>query len=680
MGLLTLTLCLTLYSSPLLAERLETMEYSDENAITCGKGLTDCRIRQGNTCIYHDDSMCVSGLAVRGLLCHVRKEHWRPCLRIDLNITTEVFHEASGLPSERGAEPWTNTECAQESPAEATVQVCCSTPDISRHIELTFTTPTSEVHASQTWISFVILLGEADFGSTVMALSSATLKHNFTKRVLVPSIDTVCSQFQAIALCNVPSVSAAINHTTGMAELRLDSEGSSKFRELQACQKMEAEGECFKLEWKENALLIPVSSVAPCLCFQVWWTMNRSSSGLRKEFCPFFNSTVLSISNVSVSVMEAPTTAKASTSDRTALHWNITASCRLDVQLRLCKKVSDTGCHEMKDLMNTMLHIHNRQHQNWKLYNRRWQLLGEFVGVERHPSICVQIKVKGMDVHFVPVCPFEGAVGASQVVLLYPPDVDRGLAELVCGLASCLSSLGFNVSLDMWSRSELSALGPVPWLHSRLDRVQRHGGKVVLVLNQAAWARVEERGRRSVHEEREEHRGAKEANARGDASLPAPPCSDVFSASLSCILADYLQGRAGERFVLAQFEAQPAGPPLGGGPLPELFRGLPLFSLPSQSLSFLTELTRGAQRVQAGNISTVNRRARAGMLRVASRALAGTLRELTGGAGHRLPGLPQDCVGFGAEDAWESIPLQPGQSSPPDNPDLPSKTNTANWV
>uniref|UniRef100_A0AAY5EBG7 SEFIR domain-containing protein n=1 Tax=Electrophorus electricus TaxID=8005 RepID=A0AAY5EBG7_ELEEL len=373
-----------------------------------------------------------------------------------------------------------------------------------------------------TWISFVILLGEADFGSTVMALSSATLKHNFTKRVLVPSIDTGYSLTHP--LCFITHNPHFITHkTTGMAELRLDSEGSSKFRELQACQKMEAEGECFKLEW-----------------------------------------VILSVSNVSVSVMEAPTTVKASTTDRTALHWNITALCRLDVELRLCKKVSDTGCHEMKDLMNTMLHIHNRQHQNWKLYNRRW--VRYYIMTRAHWSVpllvcvvlicltvlaayAIQGKLKGWVLRWLKVDDISRAVGASQVVLLYPPDVDRGLAELVCGLASCLSSLGFNVSLDMWSRSELSALGPVPWLHSRLDRVQRHGGKVVLVLNQAAWARVEERGCRSVHEEREEHRGAKEANARGDASLPAPPCSDVFSASLSCILADYLQGRAGERFV-----------------------------------------------------------------------------------------------------------------------------------
>lgn len=259
-------------------------------------------------------------------------------------------------------------------------------------------------------------------------------------------------------------------------------------------------------------------------------------------------------------------------------------------------------------------------------------------------------------------------------MLLYPPDADSSLAELVCRLGSGLSSLGFGVSLDLWSRSELNALGPVPWLHSRLDRVQRHGGKVVLVLTQAAWARAEEWGRHANARDGEEQKEEKEEEDSGH-HVSVSRYSDVFSASLSCILADYLQGRAGERFVLAQFEAQPGAPLSTGGLLPELFRGLPLFSLPSQSLGFLTELTNGTRRRHAGG--GANRRMRAGVLRAGSKALAEALRELRGGTGYRLAGLSQ---GFRTEDPWESIPLQQGLSSPTASPELLSKSSTVNWV
>lgn len=179
-------------------------------------------------------------------------------------------------------------------------------------------------------------------------------------------------------------------------------------------------------------------------------------------------------------------------------------------------------------------------------------------------------------------------------MLLYPPDNDQAVLGLVCRLGLSLSSLGFSVSLDLWSQAELSVLGPVPWLHSRLDRLQRQGGKVVLVLTQAAWERAEEWGSRGSRGSRGWERDTlwgRGCDEDGESAVGCrSPYSDVFSASLSCILADYLQGRAGERFTLVQFESLPPG---SCRPLPELFRGLPLFSLPSQSLGFLTELALG---------------------------------------------------------------------------------------
>lgn len=261
--------------------------------------------------------------------------------------------------------------------------------------------------------------------------------------------------------------------------------------------------------------------------------------------------------------------------------------------------------------------------------------------------------------------------------MLYRPDDDQALPELMSHLGSSLQALGFSVSLDLWSQAELSVLGPVPWLHSRLNRLQRQGGKVVLVLTQAAWIRAEEWGVRSWERNTPKERNRDMEEEKGGRSCAASsPCVDVFTASLSCILADYLQGRAGERFMLVQFESLPPEPPGGFRPLPELFRGLHVYSLPSQSLGFLTELAGARQMATASA-----RRKRAGGLRMASRALARGLSGFTAGTTVlRLAGVSQSCVGVGIEDSGETVPLQPCLITPPSSPDSSPKVSEMDWV
>lgn len=252
------------------------------------------------------------------------------------------------------------------------------------------------------------------------------------------------------------------------------------------------------------------------------------------------------------------------------------------------------------------------------------------------------------------------------MVLLYPPDEnEQALPGLLCQLGSSLQDLGFTVSLDLWSQTELSILGPVPWLHSRLDRLQRQGGKVVLVLTQVTWTRAEEWGALSCSRSTPTENNRNKENPEGS-SPTSSHRADVFGASLSCILADCLQGRAGERFMLVQFESLPPEPPGSFRPLPQLFRGLHVYSLPSQSLGFLTELA-GAQR--AASAST--RRKRAGGLRIASRALAQKLSGFTAGTNVlQVPLLPQGCVG--GQDLGETVPLNSclitDECSPDTNP------------
>lgn len=259
---------------------------------------------------------------------------------------------------------------------------------------------------------------------------------------------------------------------------------------------------------------------------------------------------------------------------------------------------------------------------------------------------------------YVNILLFPCAVHGNQVVLLYPPDSDPALPKLMNHLGSSLRTLGFTVSLDLWSQGELSALGPIPWLHSRLNQLQRHGGKVVLVLTQATWLRAEEWGAQSW-----EKNNSRERNKDVKDSV-SPASSDVFTASLSCILADYLQGRAGERFTMVQFESLPPKPPGGFRPLPELFRGLHLYSLPSQSLGFLTEL---AEAWPTDNASA--RQKRAGLLRMASRYLAKRLSGFSSASAVlHIEGMSQTCVvvdSFGMELLQSPLgQISPSSSNP----------------
>ncbi|KPP71864.1 hypothetical protein Z043_109187, partial [Scleropages formosus] len=123
----------------------------------------------------------------------------------------------------------------------------------------------------------------------------------------------------------------------------------------------------------------------------------------------------------------------------------------------------------------------------------------------------------------------------GHVVLLYPPDPEEALPGLICWLGSWLSTAGFSVSGDLWSRAD----------HAE------------------DWALAIE----NCH------------TTHGKAAPRCSPYSDVFTAALGCILSDCQQGHAGERFALVQFESLPALPLQSKQPLPEPFRACPVGAL-----------------------------------------------------------------------------------------------------
>uniref|UniRef100_A0AAZ1XD93 SEFIR domain-containing protein n=1 Tax=Oreochromis aureus TaxID=47969 RepID=A0AAZ1XD93_OREAU len=666
---LLLSLCFWLFVS---AGALKIFN-QDTPEFTCSKGLTDCHVDQAPFSDVFPDpysKVDVTQLQLESVLCCSNRQNCSLCLQVTITLQAEEVGDVMDVSEESG----------DDSEKEAFVKVHFSIPGtLERWKVLYFKQSNSTVEKS----TYKLLLREkVDFGSPVM-VSVDSKSQNMT----LPSLKGVCDKELngTIKECG-PRLRVVRDHQRDVI-LQLknaDVRKGDAIKWQMVWDKIPAEQHAWPEE--ENQVVIPSDFVAPCLCFQAWW-----KGSLKTQICPFKNNEdALENMQHSVSV----TLVESHFWDGgTGLIWNVSAPCILEAEVWLCKKDQVGGqCEEVMGSRQRLRAKLNKRSNGYLMKingtnsplepqcpfatsRLRWSLvliIGLlFMCLAILGAYLIQGILQGYVWKWLKDEDVKGAVGGVHVVLLYPPDDNPCLPELLCHLGSSLQTLGFTVSLDLWSHAELSMLGPVPWLHSRLDQLQRQGGKVVLVLTQASWTKAEEWG--AQRSERKRHVEEEEAGRDYPGSSR---CADVFSASLSCVLADYLQGRAGERFMLVQFESFPPEPPGSFRPLPELFRGLHVYSLPSQSLGFLTELA-GARQVATASA----RRKRAGGLRMASRALAQRLSAFTAGSNVlRLVGVHQSCVAVGVEDSGETVPLQPSLITPPSSPDMDLQASEMEWA
>ncbi|KAK2490095.1 hypothetical protein MC885_017864 [Smutsia gigantea] len=172
----------------------------------------------------------------------------------------------------------------------------------------------------------------------------------------------------------------------------------------------------------------------------------------------------------------------------------------------------------------------------------------------------------------------EPAARSRAALLLYSAD-DAGFERLVGALASALCQLPLRVAVDLWSRRELNALGPLAWFHAQRRQTLQEGGTVVLLFSPGAVALCCEWMQD----------GTSAPGVRGP--------HDAFTASLSCVLPDFLQGRAPGRYVGAYFDTL-----LHPDAVPPLFRTVPVFSLPSQLPDFIGTL-QGPGSTRSGRLA-----------------------------------------------------------------------------
>ncbi|XP_077849498.1 interleukin-17 receptor C isoform X19 [Macaca mulatta] len=191
--------------------------------------------------------------------------------------------------------------------------------------------------------------------------------------------------------------------------------------------------------------------------------------------------------------------------------------------------------------------------------------LGEYLLQDLQSGQCLQLWDD--DLGALWACPMDKSAARGRAALLLYSADDSGFERLVGALASALCQLPLRVAVDLWSRREMSAQGPVAWFHAQRRQNLQEGGVVVLLFSPGAVALCSE----WLQE------GVSAPGAHGP--------HDAFRASLSCVLPDFLQGRAPGRYVGACFDRL-----LHPDSVPALFRTVPVFSLPSQLPDFLGAL------------------------------------------------------------------------------------------
>ncbi|KAJ8400176.1 hypothetical protein AAFF_G00398700 [Aldrovandia affinis] len=589
-------LYLSLWASATVLEKIDSDQYS---LLTCEQGLTDCRIRMKYEVPPSPDSefVHVSKLDLRAILYCERGKNCKPCIQIQIHLTITGLQDDSGQSGD-------DEEAREEA---GSVRLCCYIPNglpMCKKLEFRLPPAAVEDHRN-TEARLSLLVSENVYFGSLLLVSAQTVNQTIT----IPSEEDVCSPELrgCVEECNVPMLQTVIDEEKGVALLQLDKEDINSSSPVEMCLKYGEEGECRYKQWNGTDISIPLHSVASCMCFQV----RRIDGSLASMTCPFRNSKEFlrkTWDRVRVSVVPAQTN-----SGDAALAWNLTAPCRLEAELWLCRMGegavrggAEQDCRELEGSRQRITDV-------WQAGWQRGWLKGEFVDIVPHPSLCVLVQVNGMDGVLGPWCPFSttrrrwvfaamlgmlmicvavlgacllhtrlkswmsrwckekdsrGAGGRTRVVLLCPPDTDPSLAMQVSRLGSALGKMGFSVTADLWSRAEMGALGPVPWLHAQMSRLETEGGRAVLILTHAAWERAGQWG------------GKKEERPS--------PYADIFGAALSCLLADRLQGGAAQRFTLVHFQS----PPSGRGALePQILGGLRPYALPSQSFGFLAELT-----------------------------------------------------------------------------------------
>ncbi|KAF7693488.1 hypothetical protein HF521_008804 [Silurus meridionalis] len=493
-------------------------------------------------------------------LCCPTTQTCKPCLltHITLKILVDDDDDVSG-DTHKDSED-------EESPAALTL-CYLSAPNLSSCKRIRFLVKSDAWKNKEKQKITVVLYDGVFLGSSV------NVSLNRTSQVVhIPQNKSVCPSSECQPLRIVPE----IDESRGVVELKAEDKAS-----LLICMKRKGMTSCLPSDWT-----IPLHSVTHCIC-------------------PFDNHTgirINAIRNVSTSVGLTETN-----EGPPALSWNLSAPCRLEVEVWPCQMAvtQGGGCSEVLGF--------RRNATKWEENKSTLWTSGDFQNFTTTDNLhlCVMFKVNGellepvshrgrwSSMIFVVVLvsflltvgvfvfrkrikewlsnsnPTVQSGGRGEVLLVHSSGSDPSLSDTACWFATWLSELGFSVSLDLWNRATVNAMGPIPWLHSQLQRIQKCSGKILVLLSHDAMLRAE-----ACYESW--HVGM----YREDSKLNRKPWhwnNDVFSSAINSLISARIQGGATEHFALVQMGSEELI-------LPELFEGLKIFHLPSESQRLLADL------------------------------------------------------------------------------------------
>ncbi|XP_058230216.1 uncharacterized protein il17rc isoform X1 [Hemibagrus wyckioides] len=568
------------------------MEHDSQCNITCSQGLKGCTVVNKNCVLPQCEGALppststpveVLTLSVEPAICV--KMH-KVCLLIQIQLRVLADDDVSG-----------ETPDDSENEDSAALILCyMSAPNLMSCNEISFIVK-SNTRKNQEELVMVEVQDGVYLGSTV-----TVMLNNMSEKVHVPLASSVCPS-PHVKECKTPRISPNIDVVRGVMELKAEPEDPEV--PLQLCVKRKGMTLCQLSEW-----IIPLHAVTHCMCFQAWKQNKDDKISFRSEKCPFEKEEGLrrnAMRNVSLSVRHVE-----SNEGRLALNWNLSAPCRLEAEVWPCQMAVNVGggCREVPGFRrNTSMGWEENISTVWKS--------DSFLDVRTTNNLppCVMFKVDGQT--FGPFCedyttrvrwiclvvvtlllvvllivavfvlrirhrewlsnsiPTHQSQGLrGEVLLVHLSSSDPSFSDTVCWFATWLSDLGFSVSLDLWNQAEVSKLGPTPWLYSRLQHVQTSGGKILLLLSHDAVLRAK------TYSER----WSCVSNEDDKTSRPSWLWNvDVFSSALSSLFSARLQGGATEHFALVQLDTEALE-------LPELFQGLKLYQLPSESQRLLANL------------------------------------------------------------------------------------------
>uniref|UniRef100_A0A8C1RCS3 Interleukin 17 receptor C n=1 Tax=Cyprinus carpio TaxID=7962 RepID=A0A8C1RCS3_CYPCA len=594
---------------------LERVTHNPENNVICPEAL-NCRVRYTDP-ITPLDVVCgpvyVCSLAVQPKLC-CHKKDCKPCLWINIQLSiipdlkeeedrdierSEYEEESSGdallkLASMSSLHVATITICYQ--PAEVQYEWC-------KRLDFTVTSTASCKLLNLTLVEY----NDVDFGRTMKITVGSFTK---SPEVEFPTLKTVCSlsHLKDIEQCKGPRVSTEIQ---GSKVLLVDKDEGPSER-LSLCMKRGREGRCWVSELTNSRLYKPVCAFHQLSFFAlVPWMWRMFNTILIYFVFPHFFFPLAEfktnvLSNMSVSLAHIKTN-----DGKPVLSWNITVPCRIRAELWPCQLEADGKCTEVEGFRQKCCN-------DW---SENSTILWE-VNIHLCLCLCLQLEVDGKIVQYcqhplerqywsrllllplIFVCLTAFGVfllmnklrcksllstaslclyrKMGQVLLLHSSATDP---QLVCELGQLFSELGFTVFLDLWNQTELGTCGPAAWLHSKLDHIQKHGGKALLVLSPTTLQRAELYWKIAVERQ----------------SNPVTYSADMLASVLGCIFADRQKRCAAQRFVLVQLDVHEL-PINEEHDMPKLLRGLPLYKLPSHSQGLFMELCLESPNNMSGKL------------------------------------------------------------------------------